>query len=200
MHALGGIDPNFAAHDIYEPATNAWSAAAPLPTGRAGLAAVTGPDGLVYAIGGEQVTVVEAYDPATDTWATRAPMTTPRGHLAAVTGPDGLIYAIGGMTDLTPRSALATVETYDPATDTWTISQSPLPAASRGLAAAVGPDGLIYAIGGVDADDNSTTNLYGYDPATPSAGWVQLLDPLPTARGGLAAATGPDGLIYAIGG
>jgi hypothetical protein len=114
--------------------------------------------------------------------------------LAAVSA-GGLIYALGGSD---AHSVFATVEMYDPATDAW-IPGSPLPSASSELAAAVGPNGLIYAIGGGIAGGAATTNVYSYDPATPSAGWAQL-DPLLTAQTGLAAATGPDGLVYAIGG
>ena len=167
------------------------------------VAAVTGPDGFVYALGGwvgggggsnQVLAVVEAYDPATNAWAPKAPMPTPRAGLAAVTA-GGLIYALGGGDGV--GSPLATVETYDPKTDKWT-SGSPLPAARTGLAAAVGPNGQIYAIGGNAADGTSTASVYSYDPATPAAGWAQQ-DPLSTERALLAAATGP-GLVYAIGG
>lgn len=203
VHALGGIGLAYdvlATHEIYQPATNAWSTAAPLPTARYWLAATTGPDGLVYALGGldkhNTFATVEAYNPATDTWATRAPMPTARQGLAAVTGPDGLIYAIGGFSS---PNLLATVETYDPATDTWT-PRAPLPSATVWLAAAVGPNGLIYAIGGVDdGNNNVTARVYSYDPAAPAAGWANRAQ-LATARADLAAATGPDGLVYAIGG
>lgn len=209
IHALGGWNDTslLAAHEVYQPATNAWSAAAPMPTARYRLAAVTGSDGLVYALGGmqflapvfEPVAVVEAYDPATGTWATKAPMPTPRAGLAAVTGHDGRVYALGGITVSGGAvSVLPTVEIYDPATDLWT-GGPPLPSARFGLAAAVCPDGLIYAIGGTDANQTSTTKAYSYDPATPAAGWAPR-DPLATARAGLVAATGPDGLVYAIGG
>jgi hypothetical protein len=204
VHALGGSEDTgaTAAHSIYEPATNTWSAGAPLPTARTGLAAVTGPDGLVYALGGLDplgpvLAAVDAYDPVADTWAPKAPMPTPRVELAAVTGHDGLIYALGGQ-DSIDSGPLATVEIYDPATGTWT-SGSPLPSATSALAAAVGPNGLIYAIGGHGADYISTASVYSYDPTTPAAGWAQWA-PMPTARSWLAAATGPDGLVYAIGG
>ncbi|PXW97183.1 Kelch repeat-containing protein [Mycolicibacterium moriokaense] len=204
VHALGGFNGTsfVAAHEIYEPATNAWSAAKPLLTARSSLAAVTGPDGLVYALGGwvgggggsnQVLAVVEAYDPTTGAWAPKAPMPTPRGGLAAVTA-GGLIYALGGADG---HSVLATVETYDPKADKWTPG-SPLPAARAGLAAAVGPNGEIYAIGGNGADGTSTASVYSYDPATPAAGWAQQ-DPLSTERS-LLAATGIEGLVYAIGG
>jgi hypothetical protein len=69
-----------------------------------------------------------------------------------------------------------------------------------GLAAAVDPNGLIYAIGGDNLVNNTTipsANVYSYNPAAP--GWTAQPS-LSTARLCLAAATGPDGLIYAIGG
>jgi N-acetylneuraminic acid mutarotase len=74
---------------------------------------------------------------------------------------------------------------------TWT-TVAPLPTARSNLAAAVGPDGLIYAIGGIAGNA-----VYVYNPATNS--WTTVAS-LPTGRADLAAAVGPDGLIYAIGG
>ena len=85
LHALGGAaswgGPVLATHEIYDPATNVWSPAQSMPTARAGHAAVTGPDGLIYAIGGADdpfgdpgsfLATVEAYDPATGgPWPTR---------------------------------------------------------------------------------------------------------------------------------
>ena len=77
------------------------SRSAPLPTPRTGLAAVTGRDGHIYALGGNDaqgnaLPIVEAYDPVSRKWKTIKPMSAPRTDLAAVTGRDGLIYAIGG--------------------------------------------------------------------------------------------------------
>jgi hypothetical protein len=84
-----------------------------MPTARAALAAVTGPDGRVYAIGGSPSPIgvggyslesvralrtVEAYNPRTDTWATLPGLNVPRYDLAAVLAPDGAIYTIGGST------------------------------------------------------------------------------------------------------
>jgi N-acetylneuraminic acid mutarotase len=202
IHAIGGRDTagyeNVTTHEIYEPATNTWSTAAPMPTARQYLGVVTAPDGLVYAIGGHGATdlaTVEVYDPVADAWTTRAPMPTARGGLAAVAGPDGLIYAIAG---LSVSAIYATVETYDPATDTWNTG-SPLPAAAVGPAVAVGPNGLIYVIGGTDAYMKAVPNVYSYNPTTPAAGWSPRAKLL-TARYLPAAATGPDGLVYVMGG
>jgi hypothetical protein len=79
-------------------------------------------------------------------------MPTARTALAAVTATDGRIYAIGGSPDPygitapNPRS-LGTAEAYDPRTNTW----SKLPGLNVPrflLAAVMGRDGYIYAVGG----------------------------------------------------
>jgi hypothetical protein len=202
LHALGGwvTTAPVTTHEVYDPATNTWSfQVAQLPTARGAFGAVTGPDGLIYAIGGQDpnnsfLASVEAYDPAADTWITKAPMQTPRRALGAAAGPDGLIYAIGGGG---PQGALDSVEVFNIATNTWTLSPHPLPTATCMLGAAAGPNGLVYAIGGADTHASLVANVYSYDPTAP--GW-QIQAPLLIARAGLAADTGPDGLVYAIGG
>ena len=49
-----------------------------MPTARSGLAAATGPDGKVYALGGVNsagsLDTVEVYDPDTGAWSRRAPL------------------------------------------------------------------------------------------------------------------------------
>lgn len=203
LYALGGTDGigPLGTHEIYDPAAGTWSPAPALPTPRSGLAAATGRDGNIYALGGYDgayLTTVEAFDPGTNAWITAAPpnpMPTARSGLAAVTGPDGLIYAIGGQN--TASAALATVEVFNPATNSWSSGPS-LPAARYGLAAAAGPDGLIYAIGGLDAGGFPQSTVYSYDPATAAPWAVQAS--LLTQQAFLAVDTGPDGLIYAIGG
>jgi hypothetical protein len=207
LHALGGLSPFttggfLATHEIYDPATAQWLPPAPsMPTPRELLAAATGTDGLIYAIGGlnfdasgqaQYLRTVEAYDPATGAWVSPAPMPmlTPRAGLGVVTGLDGMIYAIGGQNS---EGELSTVEAYDPSTDSWATISEPLPVVFSGLAAAVDRQGLIYAIGGFQ------NTVYSYDPAHPTAPWTEQ-GALLTGQSFLGAATGPDGLIYAIGG
>jgi N-acetylneuraminic acid mutarotase len=86
------------------------------------------------------------------------------------------------------------------ATGPWSRVTS-LPTARYGLVAVVGPNGKIYAIGGVEsagADGGKTSNrVEAYDPATNS--WT-IEAPMPSLRDGVATATGPDGKIYGMGG
>ena len=119
---------------------------------------------------------------------------------AAVTGRDGRIYAMGGRNIANfPSRVEAYVEAYDPGTDTWT-TVAPMATARASLAAAVGPDGTIYAFGG---DNHTSTHLdtaEAYDRFTNT--W-RTIAPMPTARRDLAAAAsvvhGID-YIFAIGG
>jgi len=213
IYAIGGDDGSNTVDTVeaYDPTSNSWSAEAPMPIARGDLAAATGHDGKIYAIGGDNnssqgLDTVEAYDPATNSWSTKAPMPAARVFLAAATGTDGKIYAIGGVDSLASTNAVGTVEAYDPATNSWS-TKAPMPTARAGLEAATGPDGKIYAIGGVDNPGSysgqSTLNgdivgtVEAYDPTTNS--WTTKAS-MPTARYFLAAATGPDGKIYTIGG
>ena len=64
--------------------------------------------------------VVEVYDPATDGWSRKTDMPTARSF-AGTAVVDGKIYAMGGSAGARLNEpALAVVEMYDPATDTWT--------------------------------------------------------------------------------
>jgi N-acetylneuraminic acid mutarotase len=210
LHVMGGFGPYpaiYASHEFYDPAAKKWTTAAPMPTARAAFAAVTGPDGLIYAIGGTDgngniLTTVEAYDPVKDKWTTKKPMQTPRAaqSVAAVALPKPQIYAIGGCTKSGQYpSILNSVEVYDISTDTWTPSSYVFPVASKFGGTAVGTTGVIFVIGGQvnDPEPDYKANAYSFDPAAP--GWANR-PPMAIGRAALAAATGPDGLIYAIGG
>lgn len=191
--------------EVYDPASGEWSPIAPIPTGRTLPGAALASDGRIYVVGGAvnggYSTAIEAYDPGADTWTSGlAPMPTPRYEVAAVAAGQGAqerVYALGGFNNGVAGGSFATVEAYDPATDTWS-TVAPLPTARRGLAAVRGPDGLVYAIGGSPVSGSPPSNaVHAYDPAT---GTWSSRAPLPTARAYHAAALGADGLIYVVGG
>jgi N-acetylneuraminic acid mutarotase len=68
IHTFGGETRTgvFANHEVYDPATNTWTTATPMPTARHGLASVTVGD-RIYVIGGgpkaglAQTAVVEVW-------------------------------------------------------------------------------------------------------------------------------------------
>jgi N-acetylneuraminic acid mutarotase len=213
--------------DAYNPITNVWTTISNprirtsyLPSTRTGMAATTGIDGTIYCIGGTTPSgalsnEVDAFNPTTRTWSVLPSLPTARTGLSAVTGKDGTIYAICGEAATTSSPyTTCEVDAFNPTTRVWSVVAS-LPTARENLAAAVGADGTIYAIGGqtvtnaalnakpifrgeqivVAADFSSEVDAY--NPAT--ATWT-IMPALPTARMNLAAAARPDGTIYAIGG
>src|SRR5437899_12959302 len=92
IYVIGGFangNEQLSNAEAYDPETDTWSSLAPLPAPRAGkLAAVTAPDGRIYAIGGiTGVTTgatVDVYDPCSDAWTAVASMPTPRPFPDAV--------------------------------------------------------------------------------------------------------------------
>jgi hypothetical protein len=121
----------------------------------------------------------------------------PRGRGAGgVAVYDGKIYYAGGLHD---GKAVAWVDVYDPATDTW--AQLPdMPRVRDHFHAAV-VDGKFYAIAGRDSVVNATTTKVDtYDLANGAGGtWQNLDTALPTARGGFATAVLGDEILV-IGG
>ncbi|HJR08349.1 MAG TPA: kelch repeat-containing protein [Pyrinomonadaceae bacterium] len=184
--------------EIYDPATNSWSAGVPTNLARYSLAAVA-LGGKIYAIGGQAfdsnfnvvgLNVVEVFDPATNQWGTAHPLNTGRyQHAAAVL--DGKIYAIGGFIG---SGVTNSVEVFDPLTNQWS-AVAPLNTARRYHAAAVA-GGKLYAIGGTDVNLVNLKTVEVYDPVANA--WT-FAPPMSTARVILAAAT-LDNKIYAMSG
>jgi hypothetical protein len=179
--------------------SDTWTTVAPLPTARGGLAASTGPDGKIYALGGfdgsgQPVNAVERYDLTQGTWTQAANLPTARHSLGAALGADGRIYALGGFDG--SGQPVNAVECYDPRTDTWTlVGFMPTPRAR--LAVVAGADGRIYAMGGVDGSGQATSIVESFDPISNT--WARVPD-MPTARAYLTASTDSAGVIHALDG
>lgn len=191
VYAVGGNDSGIVYNTLeeYDPKTDAWVTKVPMANARyaPGVAVLNGKLYVVGGYGGGVLNTVEEYDSVLDDWAPRAPMPTPRSHLGLCAAGDKL-YAIGGY--LEPGgipTALAVVEEYNPATDSWTAKAS-VPAARFGLGV-VECGGHIYAIGGANFSDGTarwlTTNER-YDPIADT--WTPQLS-MPTARYSLGIAT-----------
>lgn len=107
LYVTGGRGPgheaedatNVTATEVYDPATDAWQALAPIPTARSGGASVV-LDGKLYVLGGglpgaEVSAVVERFDPADGTWERLGDMPEAATGLRAVAF-EGAIYVFGG--------------------------------------------------------------------------------------------------------
>lgn len=99
----GGIPTLQNIVEVFDPAMNTWSSAAPMPTARAYLGAAER-QGLIYTIGGligtapvpgNMTNVVEVYDPLADSWCADNPMPTPRAELVVLSDGTNL-FAMGG--------------------------------------------------------------------------------------------------------
>lgn len=88
--------------EVYDPKTDTWSMAAPLPTPRMLFSAAPGADGRIYVIGGKTwidgspTSVVEVYDPGTGRWSRGPSLLLARTSHTAVTTGDGTIWVVGG--------------------------------------------------------------------------------------------------------
>jgi N-acetylneuraminic acid mutarotase len=195
---LNGSNASIADLDMYNTATNAWTAGAQMPGGPRYHFPAVAVNGIVYAIGGWQsagqgvaLNRVEAYNPGSNSWTTVSSMPTARGGQAAAY-LNGLIYVAGGCNG-TCSSALNTVEAYDPVANSWTTKQALNVGRTQTAAGVV--DGILLVVGGDDTGGNSLSSIEAYDPTTNS--WT-LKAPRPTAGAWLAVG-GIGGSLYTMG-
>jgi hypothetical protein len=159
-------------------------------------------DGILYVMGGHDdraasnaLQTVWAYNPQTDMWTNRAPLPSPRhflGQCAAVV--DGMIYLVGGSGPGRPGTPVLPVAAYNPRTDTWT-NLADIPTGRKVLTACA-VDGIVYAIGGHDADNHPVASVEAYDPK--SNQWTTKTS-APYAAGFLTASVATNGQIYVFG-
>ncbi|MEK7474831.1 MAG: kelch repeat-containing protein [Candidatus Coatesbacteria bacterium] len=103
--------------EVYDPATNTWTAMAPMPTPRGGAGAASPGNGMIYVAGGiakgTSTPACERFNPQANRWDARAPFNLPglpagpgRVGLVVAAPPSGtVLYAVGGES--------ATLASYD---------------------------------------------------------------------------------------
>ncbi|MGA7684449.1 MAG: kelch repeat-containing protein [Terriglobales bacterium] len=159
---------------IYNPATNAWSTGVSYPTGIASASAAVVKN-VLYVFGGTSdlktpSNAVWAYNPKTKTWAAKAAMPTARWSTAAVVEKKtNIIYVIGGSINANPTFTAA-VESYNPATNTWTEEAPLLVVKSQAAAGLLGT--TIVVADGALSDGSDTGDNEGYDATTNT--WTTL--------------------------
>ncbi len=121
-------------------------------------------------------------------WTSHAALPTFRFVLGAA-AVNGLVYAVAGMN----FEDMATVEAYDPMTNSWG-ARAPLPSPRSELSVAT-VNNVLYAIGGI-RDRAVVGTVEAYDPVTDS--WTPRA-PMPTPRSDFGVAV-VNGIIYTIGG
>lgn len=214
----GGADTTGAGQascEIYDPATNAWAAVTPMSAPRIGHGATRLADGRVLVTGGfatfqngqtnflaalnSAQDTAEIYDPSTDAWSPLPNMASARAghqHVETGTGTVLVISGINGGFTVPIVGAAAptytdTVETFDPATNTW--SAAPPLINGRGFYGVARLAGGIVVAGGNTAQGIlgssipvDTVELLG------AAGW-SALTPMGTASSFGTMLARPDG-------
>lgn len=154
----------------FDTLTEVWSAMPPLPQPRGAGALVVLGDALHY-FGGtgedryQEVGEHWALPLSGGAWRSLAPLPNPRNHIAGVVVANA-IYAVGGQHGHNETLVTqASVERYDPATDSWTRRAS-LPYGLGHVGnSTVAVDGLIYVVGGETGGYGLyTDNVLVYDP------------------------------------
>jgi len=168
IYVVGGVNgesDTVADTQIYNLAENTWSTGTPLPAATYGGAGAV-VKGVLYIIGGSSNgtscgDAVWAYNPTKKTWAAMASMPTARCSIGAAV-EDNIIYVIGGNGN-EGDLRLTTVESYNPATNTWTEEAPLLVGKSEPTVALVGTT-IVAADGFTFSGDTGDTE--GYDAAT----------------------------------
>ena len=149
-HGAPQADNSVATHEVYDPAADAWTRLAPMPTPRNHLGAAV-VAGNIHVVGGRvrgdmELTTHEIYDPAAGAWTVGPPVPTGRSGIAVVAHRER-VYVFGGETVRALRSrTFDDAERFDPATSRWE-RLPPMPTARHGLGAA-SLGGAIHVLSG----------------------------------------------------
>ena len=216
-----GAERSLPSVDIYDPATDRWSAGAPTPIAVDDAVSGVYRDSLIYLVSGwhdrDNVTAVQVYDPATDKWAsaTSVPGVGVFGHAGAIAG-NALVYIDGVQTGIDstikfamkPQAWLGSIDPDNPGVIRWTkLPPHPGPALFRAAAGVCGTT-VVFA-GGTDTPYNYNGMGYAGSPAAPrdwvfgwdlkARRWLELaLLPAPSMdHRGLAVA---GGAVWVVGG
>jgi uncharacterized repeat protein (TIGR03803 family) len=163
---------------IYNPTTNTWSTGTPLPAvNQHSSAAVV--NNILYVFGGDDgvdapTNAVWAYSTKTKAWTSMAPMLTARNGTLAVVEKN-IVYVMGGNLG-NGANFVATVESYNPATNTWKAETPMDGAKDYGAGGLLGT--TIVAADGATASGVITGDTEGYNSTTNA--WSEFTaDPTP---------------------
>jgi len=143
----------FFSAELYDPDTDAWTAAGALTRARGGHTATLLSDGRVLIVGGAANHIVDTtdfYDPATGTWTGGIYLNQSRGHHTTTLLPNGNVLVIGGEQDtrsLGGYYSLATIEYYVPASNVW-VKAGQMAGYRYSHSATLLTDGRVLVVGG----------------------------------------------------
>ena len=155
---------SLASAEIYDPATNKWTATGSMLTPRIARSATVLKDGRVLVTGGGDArNLSEIYDPPSGVWHAAGNMTASRVKHVATLLPDGRVLITGGSPD-SQWHPVRTAEVFDPRTNKFTaISDMELARFKIPDATAVLKNGRILIAGGaaeVEVYDNAAGKFF----------------------------------------
>jgi hypothetical protein len=156
--------------EIYDPATERWTAVASMSTTRSSNTMSLLPDGRALIVGGkfrserpDMLDTTEIYDPVANTWTPGATMASSgRGLHDSVTFPDGRIMIVGGHSNW--GGMVAATEIYDPAFGTW-LWAATFPEQVGAITATLLDSEHVLVAGGLST--SISNRAYVYDPSPP---------------------------------
>jgi uncharacterized repeat protein (TIGR01451 family) len=192
----GGDNPPASA-EIYDPTSGTWSLTGLPSTVRFGHTSTRLADGRVLVAGGYDesgaaLSSAEVYNPASGTWSLTGPLNTARTSHTATRLSNGRVLITGGAVGDWSNEAtgetdllviIATAELYDPASGTWSSTDT-MGTARRYHTATRLADGRVLVAGGIsESIDGSMAGGYGgpmgaaeiYDPAVGTWSWTGSL-------------------------
>lgn len=149
----GGCTSNISSCDtatseLYDPATNKWSATGSLNNARRYQTAVLLQSGKVLVIGGfhgSAITSCELYNPSSGTWSNAASTNAARYLNGSTLLQDGKVLVTGGANGRFPTSS---AELYNPTANSWTTTGS-MTTGRYAHTATLLPDGTVVVAGGM---------------------------------------------------
>lgn len=170
---------------VYDPASNSWTEKASIPGNHTYVATSCACGTKVYVFGGldgkgNRFKTLYIYDTVSDSWSNGTDFPVKRGiDSAAAIEYNGKIYVIGGWRD---GSSSGNVTVYNPLTDTYDTSKTPMPTPRRFFSLSK-VNGILYAIGGGGLEDHYLNTNEAYDIENDS--WTTKTS-MPFGRWGLA--------------
>lgn len=146
-------DTDLTTVQVVKPGSNSWETKGPMQVGRVRHALALGANGKIYAIGGyvkrpdgvlQASSDVLEYDPVANSWTKKAEMLNISTGFGIAVAPSGKIWMTGG------NSSSGVVEVYDPAKNERQTATNMPGGMRHDGGAAFGPDGRLYAAGGVN--------------------------------------------------
>jgi len=147
-------------------------------------------------------TEAETFDPDTNAIAEVGPMQQGRAMLTAHTLPDGRAIIIGGASQSAGAitDPLASMEAFDPTTNTFTMLPYMLSIGRCWHASALVRDGTVLVMGGYTVHGACTSYVASVDQVDPVKGMVTSFAMLPNANTEWSAVTLLDGSVLGVGG